>query len=100
MKRKNAIFTAIFKDYEMLNDNLPYRRLHLIDVRNHEGILIKDQIFINETEELQLDINENKIICFLAEDKTLENIIKFYPYPKRVAISEKLKERRENERNK
>jgi hypothetical protein len=77
---KRSIWTAIFVDYEVLNDNINYRRLNFIDARNRNGILIEKKISIDENEGLQIGkVNKGEIVCFLTADEKLGNIIKFYP---------------------
>lgn len=80
MVEKKSIWNALFTGYEILNDNVNYRRLHLIDVRNCNGILIEKKFFIDETEKLKIGkLHKNEIICFLTADEKLENVIKFSP---------------------
>jgi hypothetical protein len=115
MVKRKSIWSAIFAGYEVLNDNVNYRRLNFIDVRNRDGVLVEKNFFIDETEELRIgNVNKGEIVSFLTADEKLENVIKFYPSreeiyfeKKRYAlglemmekkVSDKLREKRKNER--
>lgn len=114
---KQSIWSAIFKGYEVLNDNTNYRRLNFIDVRDRRGVLIEKNFFIDETKELQIgNVNKNEIVCFVTPNKKLENVIKFFPSKEEMYFQkkkdtvglkvmerrelEKLKHKRKNERSK
>lgn len=107
----------MFTGYEVLNDNVNYRRLNFIDVRNRYGALVEKKFFIDETKELQIsNLNKGEIVCFVTADEKLENVIKFCPSRKEIYFQkkkdtvglrmmekrglEKLKEKRKNERSK
>ena len=90
MVKKRSMWNALFTGYEVLNDNINYRRLYLIDVRNRDGTLVEKNFFIDETEKLQIgNLNKNEIICFLTADEKLENVIKFYPTREEIHFEKK-----------
>jgi hypothetical protein len=87
---KQSIWNAIFTGYEVLNDNINYRRLNFIDVRNRHGILVEKNFFIDESEKLKIGkLHKNEIICFLTADEKLENVIKFYPSKEEIYFQKK-----------
>ena len=90
MVEKKSIWNALFIGYEVLNDNVNYRRLNFIDVRNHNGVLIEKNFFIDETEKLKIGkLHKNEIIYFLTADEKLENVIKFCPSREEIYFQKK-----------
>ena len=76
-------YSAKYISYKILNGNINYRRLYFKNVRNVEGDIIKEDFFIDESEELKAIgyLSHGVIVSFMA-DEDWENIEFCYPHSK------------------
>jgi len=103
MVGKKSIWWATFVSSELLKGT--YRRLNFKNVKNEEGIIIKDVFCIDESENLSaIDLHKGQPVSFIVDENF--NVVNFcYPHDSREetytriqqkgkSILEKLREKR------
>ena len=82
MSQYKTSYSAKFINYEILNNDLRYRRLNFTEVRNSSGDIVKNCLCVDESESLKIigHLDKGYIVGFTASIVDLTNIEFLYPY--------------------